>query len=193
LPNSAGSFSNNARGNAKPRPVFASLFLILLVALIIAPGCGYHVVGHNSTLPSGWKTIAVPVFINRTSYYRIEQLFTQATVRELEERTKYRVIQNPDEADGVMHGEITRIEAVPLLFNGQTTQTTTVLVTIYAKISLVDRASQKTLYHNDNVVLRDEYQLSGDVKHFFEEEGPAVQRMAGAFASRVVADMLENF
>lgn len=167
--------------------------MALFAALLIAPGCGYHVVGHNSTLPSGWKTIAVPAFTNRTSYYRIEQLFTQATIRELMERTKYRVIQNPDDADGVLHGEITRIETAPVLFNGQTTQTTTVLVTIYAKISLMDRVSKKTLYQNDNVVLRDEYQLSGDVKVFFQEENPAVQRMAGAFASRVVADILENF
>jgi len=178
---------------AKARPVFAALLLAVFSGLLGAPGCGYHVVGHNSTLPSGWKTIAVPAFTDRTSYYRIEQIFTQATIRELLERTKYRVIQNPAEADGVLHGEITRIETAPVLFNGQNTQTTTVLVTIYAKISLVDRSSQKILYHNDNVVLRDEYQLSGDVKAFFQEENPAVQRMAGAFASRVVADMLENF
>ncbi len=171
----------------------AKFVALLFIAVLAVPGCGYHVAGRGDKLPAGWKTIAVPAFKNDTSYYRIEQLFTQATIHELLARTKYRVIQDPGAADGIMHGEITRIETAPLLFNEQTTQVTTVLVTITAKISLVDRVSQETVYQNDNVVLRDEYQLSGDVKDFFQEEGPAVQRMAADFASRAVAGMLENF
>jgi hypothetical protein len=156
-------------------------------------GCGYHVAGHSSALPSTWTTIAVPAFTNKTSYYRIEQIFTEATIHELLARTKYRVIQDPEIADGVLHGEITKLETAPLLFNQQTDQVTTVLVTVHAKISLVDRETQKTLYKNDDVVLRDEYQISSDVKEFFQEENPAVRRMAADFASRAVANLLESF
>lgn len=167
--------------------------LLLFLACAGPMGCGYHVAGDSSALPSTWTTIAVPAFTNKTSYYRIEQVFTEATIHELLARTKYRVIQDPDTADGVLHGEITKLETAPLLFNQQTEQVTTVLVMIHAKISLVDRVTQKTLYKNDDVILRDEYQISSDVKAFFDEENPAVRRMAADFASRAVANMLENF
>jgi hypothetical protein len=174
------------------RNKFAGMALLWL-ACMNAVGCGYHVAGHSSALPSTWRTIAVPAFANKTSYYRIEQVFTEATIHELLARTKYRIIQDPDAADGVLHGEITKLETAPLLFNQQTEQVTTVLVTVHAKISLVDRVTQKTLYKNDDVVLRDEYQISSDVKQFFQEENPAVRRMAADFASRAVANLLENF
>jgi hypothetical protein len=174
------------------RNKFAGMALLWL-ACMNAVGCGYHVAGHSSALPSTWRTIAVPAFANKTSYYRIEQVFTEATIHELLARTKYRIIQDPDAADGVLHGEITKLETAPLLFNQQTEQVTTVLVTVHAKISLVDRVTQKTVYKNDDVVLRDEYQISSDVKQFFQEENPAVRRMAADFASRAVANLLENF
>jgi hypothetical protein len=166
---------------------------VLCVAWLSAVGCGYHVAGRTSALPSTWTTIAVPAFTNKTSYYRIEQIFAEATIHELLARTKYRVVQDPNAADGVLHGEITKLETAPLLFNQQTEQVTTVLVTVHAKILLVDRQTKKTLYENDDVVLRDEYQISSDVKAFFQEENPAVRRMAADFASRAVADILENF
>lgn len=166
---------------------------LMLLALAGTFGCGYHVAGSSSALPAAWTTIAVPAFTNKTSYYRIEQIFTEATIHELLARTKYRVIQDPDAADGVLRGEITRLDTAPLLFNQQTEQVTTVLVTIHAKVSLTDQKSGKILYKNDDMVIRNEYQISSDVKSFFQEETPAVRRMAADFASRVVANVLENF
>ena len=49
------------------------LGLSLLVAALTAAGCGYHVAGHASQLPSDWRDIAVPAFKNDTTTYRIEQ------------------------------------------------------------------------------------------------------------------------
>src|ERR1700689_2930107 len=53
---------------------------VVLTATVLA-GCGYHVVGRSSSLPSGWKTIAIPAFVNRTTHYRIEQRFTSPGAR----------------------------------------------------------------------------------------------------------------
>jgi hypothetical protein len=49
------------------------------------------------------------------------------------------------------------------------------------------------LYQNDNYVFRQPYEISTDVTSFFQEEGPALDRMSQDFASRLVADILENF
>jgi hypothetical protein len=43
------------------------------------------------------------------------------------------------------------------------------------------------------MLFRDEYQISPDVKSFFQEEDPALERMSHDFASRLVANVVEGF
>ena len=165
----------------------------LLLAAIFASGCGYHVAGRSSQLPSDWKTVAVPAFKNDTRQYRIEQRFTQAVIREFITRTKYRIIQNETDADAVLHGEVLTIETSPVLFDAKTGQVTTMLVTVHAKVLLVDNHTQKQVYQNNDMVFRDEYQISSDVQSFFEEQDPALDRMSRDFAARLVSNVVEKF
>lgn len=170
-----------------------SLAALALALALGAAGCGYHVVGRGAMLPKTWHTLAVPLFVNRTLHYQLGQRFTQAVVRELEARTAYRIVPDPRNADAVLHGELTSIDAVPVLFDSTTGRATTMLVTVTAKVRLQDRKSKRVLFEDDNFVLRDEYELSTDPKTFFDEEDPALGRMAHDFASRLVADVLEGF
>lgn len=161
--------------------------------IVFLGGCGYHVAGRAARLPSDWRTIAVPAFVNRTPTYRIEQRVTDAVIHEFLARTKYRVVPRVDGADAVLSGEITDIQATPLLFDSTSGHVTTMLVTLKMKVSLVDQATKKVVYHNDNFVFRDEYQISSDVSAFFQEEGPAMGRLSRAFASDLVSAILEEF
>jgi outer membrane lipopolysaccharide assembly protein LptE/RlpB len=180
--------SNSHRAS---RPYLMSL--AGLFAMLTAAGCGYHVVGHAAQLPSEWKTIAIPAFTNDTTRYRIEQRFTQAVIREFITRTKYRVVQDTQSADAVLHGEVLSIDANPILFEATTGQVTTMLVTVHAKVQLVDNRTQKPVYKNDDMVFRNEYQISTDVNSFFEQQDPALERMSRDLASHLVSDVLENF
>ncbi len=170
-----------------------ALWLAVLVAALAAAGCGYHVAGHASQLPSEWKDIAVPAFKNDTTRYRIEQRFTQAVIREFITRTKYRVVQDPQSADAVLHGEVLSIETSPVLFEATTGQVTTMLVTVHTKVELIDNKTEKPVYKNDDMVFRDEYQISTDLNSFFEEQDPALERMSRDLASHLVSNVLENF
>jgi len=169
------------------------LSLLALGASLAAAGCGYHVAGHSATLPSEWKTIAIPAFKNDTTRYRVEQQFTAAVIREFITKTKYRIVQDPQSADGILHGEVLSIETNPLLFNGTTGEVTTMLVAVHTKVELVDNKTQKPVYQNADMVFRDEYQISTDVNGFFEEQNPALERMSRDLASHLVANILENF
>ena len=81
----------------------------------------------------------------------------------------------------------------PILFNATTGEVTTMLVVVHMKVSLVDTKSEKAVYHNDDMVFRQEYQISTDVNTFFEQQDPALERMARDLASHVVSDVLEGF
>jgi outer membrane lipopolysaccharide assembly protein LptE/RlpB len=167
-------------------------YFVVLAAMILA-GCGYHVAGRALNLPSQWRAIAVPAFVNRTTHYRVEQRFTQAVIREFLARTSYKVVQNEETADGVLHGEVLSIETSPILFDATTGQVTTMLVTVHARVELVGREDQKPVFKNNDMVFREEYQISGDGSSFFEEQNPALDRMAHDFAARVVGDVVEGF
>jgi outer membrane lipopolysaccharide assembly protein LptE/RlpB len=190
--NSDGRAARGGR-NRRLAGSFAGLLCALLIAALAAGGCGYHVAGHGSNLPGEWTTIAVPAFKNDTVQYRIEQRFTQAVIREFITRTKYRIVSNPASADAVLHGEILSIDTSPVLFDAKTGQVTTMLVTVHAKVSLIAAHAEKPAYENNDMVFRSEYQIPSNVNTFFQQEDPALGRMAHDFASTLVADVLEGF
>jgi len=182
------------RANRGPRTGRTlALWMTTLVVPLVVLGCGYHVAGHASQLPAEWTDIAVPAFKNDTTTYRIEQRMTEAVIREFITRTKYRVVQDPKSADAVLHGEVLSIETDPVLFQATTGEVTTMLVTVHTKVELIDNKTEKPVYKNDDMVFRDEYQISTDVKSFFQEQDPALDRMSRDLASHLVSNVLENF
>jgi hypothetical protein len=167
----------------------------IVAALVLgasACGCGYRVVGRTNALPSDARTIAIPAFANQTTTYRIEQILTESVVHEFIARTKYHVVAEQDGADLVLHGQVTGLGAGGVGFDPVSGVTTTVLVTVTAKVQLQDRTG-KTLYQNNNLIFREPYQISENPNLFFQEEGPALGRMSKDFADQVVSDVLENF
>lgn len=187
----------NRASSSQRRAVRAAVawFLVLSIAAVAAcaSGCGYRVTGSSVRAPSTWKTIAVPAFKNDTTRYRIEQRFTQAVVREFLHRTKYRVIEDPQAADAVLRGEVLSIETTPVLFNGTTGEVTAMLITVHTKVRLADTKTGKVVYANDDMIFRQEYQISSDVQSFFEESDPALERMSRDLAAEIVSNVLEDF
>lgn len=171
--------------------------LILVAAMTVLAaslaGCGYHVAGRSSALPQSIHVIAVPALENATTSYRIEQRLTSATVHEFLARTPYRIVSSPAAGDAVLRGKVASLEAVPLLFDTKTGRATTMLVTVKCEVTLTQTESQEILYRNDNFLFRNEYEISTDVKSFFEEQDPALDRLAKDFAARLVAAVTENF
>jgi hypothetical protein len=189
---------------------FQILTRSLCVSLaIFLSACGYHVGGTASLIPPGLKTLAVPALKNDTPRYRIEQRMTEAVVHEFIARTKYHIVSSEDSADAVLHGEITSFEAIPAVFdtspattpstttvptvNTTSARATTMLVSVHMKVSLEERETKKVLYQNNDYLFRQPYEISTDPSKFFDEQGPALERMSRDFASRLVSDVLENF
>lgn len=170
-----------------------ALYCLAAVLLLTLAGCGYRVAGRASRLPASLHTIAVPVLENRTSRYRIEDRLTNAIIHEFLARTKYRVVSDPAAGDAVLRGEITSLETSALTFDPNTGRATTMLVTVRMKLRLEDRNRKSVLYRNDDFLFREPYEISTDVSSFFEEQDPALARMARDFAARLVAEVLENF
>jgi hypothetical protein len=172
--------------------VCVSLVSAVLVSLSIQ-GCGYHTAGSATHIPASVRTISVPVFTTHAQAYRTEMTFTQAVVRELNTRTRYRVLTNGSaDADAVLSGTILTQTAVPLTYDSTTGETSSYLITATVKVVLTGRDG-RVLYRNDALSFREQYQSTQDLSGFIREDQPAVQRLARDFAQTVVDDMLESF
>jgi len=168
-----------------------SLLTLLLVTTL--SGCGYHQAGSATHIPANVRTLAVPIFATRAQAYHTEMAFTQATIRELNTRTKYRIINSDsDSADATLHGTILTQTIAPLTYDASTGQSSSYLVTITAKVLLTAHDGH-TLYRNDSILYREQFQSTQDLSSFIQEDGYAVKRVAREFAQAIVSDMLESF
>src|SRR5688572_6247481 len=114
----------------RPRPRSASsrparLPIVALLGLSSASvtfcgGCGYQQSGSTDNAAPGYewnnlyrtdvRTVAVPIFTNKTFYRGVEFHLTKAIVSNLEAQTPYKVVPR-DRADTMLEGEITKIRA----------------------------------------------------------------------------------
>jgi len=169
------------------------LIAAVAIVLLTTSGCGYHTAGTAVRLPSDLHTIYVPTIVNNSQTYRVGQTLTEAVVRELRNRTNYRIVTvNDGEADATLNGIVTGVFTAPLTYDSTTGRISSSMVGIGISASLTSK-SGKVLWSNPNFLYREQYQESIDARTFFEEAGPAVQRIANSFAKTLVADMLEAF
>jgi hypothetical protein len=156
-------------------------------------GCGYHTAGSATHIPANVRSIAVPIFATHAQAYHTEVALTQAVVRELNTRTRYRVLASGESGgDAVLSGTILTQTAVPLTYDSTTGETSSYLVTITVKVVLTAHDG-RVLYQNDALSYREQYQSTQDLSGFIREDPPAVQRLARDFAQALVSDMLESF
>jgi hypothetical protein len=151
------------------------------------------VTGGGALLPPDVKTIAVPAFKNQSSTFRIEQRLTSAVTREFLERTRFRVVPNPDGADAVLKGTVKDVRAGAITYDRTTGRATSMQVQVTADVQLEDLHSHKVLFSNANYVFREQYQVSQDSSTIFEEDEPALDRLSRDLARTLVTDILENF
>jgi Lipopolysaccharide-assembly len=169
------------------------LLLVFLGLLPFLPSCGYHVAGKGNRLPPGIKTIAVPIFTNNSSNFRIEQLVSAAVTREFIERTSYRITPNPAGADAVLEGTIQGVRSRVVTYDLNTGRATTLQIVVTAAVQLTEARTKKVLFSNSSYIFRDEYQISASRSEIFEEDQPALERLSRDFARTLVTDILENF
>ncbi|MGQ0541112.1 MAG: LPS assembly lipoprotein LptE [Blastocatellia bacterium] len=143
----------------------------------------------NSGLPKNVKTVAVPAFQFEAKglRYRVESRFTEAVSREIIRRGNGLKVQGTTKgADAVIEGTIRDFVFSGVLLDRQG-RARVYEVTIVSAVTIRDLKENKILFDNQNFVFRDSFEFSEDPRSFFNEEDPAVERMARVFAESVVS------
>ena len=148
----------------------------------------------NSGLPKNIKRIAVPAFQTeaRGLRYRVSSRFTEAVSREIIRRGNGLRVQGTTEgADAVIEGTIRDFSFTGVLLDRQG-RARVYEVTIVSAVTIRDLKENKILYDNQNFIFRDSFEFSDDPRSFFNEEDPAVERIARAFSESVVSTIVNG-
>jgi Lipopolysaccharide-assembly len=147
----------------------------------------------KSQLPTHIKTVAVPAFQNNALRFKIEHRFTDAVMKELIRRGHGLRVQSEREgADAVVDGVVKSFGFSGVLLDDRG-RARVFEVTIVAAVTVRDQIENRVLYDNQNFVFRGEYEFANDPRNFFNEEDPAVQRMARNFAESIVSTLVNGF
>jgi hypothetical protein len=168
---------------------------LLIATLFVASGfteCYKPVT--NSGLPKNIRRIAVPAFQTeaRGLRYRVGSRFTDAVSREIIRRgSGLRVQGSTEGADAVVEGTIRDFSFSGVLLDREG-RARVYEVTIIAAVTIRDLKEEKILYDNQNFIFRDSFEFSEDPRSFFNEEDPAVERIARAFSEAVVSTIVNG-
>ena len=167
-----------------------TLFITFLFYSVL--GCGYHLAGTGSSLPEHIKTIGVPIFVNNTQGYQVEQKITSDVTALLIQRGKYKVVPQDLGVDALLSGTITSVSLVPVQF-GSDGRATQYNVIITAKVTFTDKIDNKVLFVNPGFTFRGQYDFDPNALAYFDRQSGAVDKIAKDFSESVVSAILEGF
>jgi hypothetical protein len=175
------------------------LALVVLLALAAAGSdCGYSLAGRGSFLPDYIRVVGIPQLQNLSTFFQVEQVLTEKIRTEFIGRGRYTVVPDAAGADAVVSGVVTGITVQPVGFTDQQLASRYTF-TLTMKIQFVDVMTGMTLWSNDSLTFREEYDLTTrsntalEGASFFSQERSSFERISDDVARSVVTAILEAF
>ena len=170
----------------------ACLLSQIAVAVLFS-SCGYHVGGKADLMPKSIQTISIPAFSTLTTRYKLMDMLPQQIGREFTARTRFRIVNDPSLADAVLNGTINAVQAFPNVSDPTTGRATSVQVTVILTVNLLQRSTGRVLFSRSGWAFRQYYEIASDPHQFFDESGPALDRLSRDVAQDLVTSVVENF
>jgi outer membrane lipopolysaccharide assembly protein LptE/RlpB len=165
-----------------------SLFVLLLAVVLGGSGCGYS---WRGTLPEHIRTVAVPVFKNKTSEPAVENFLTRAIVEAFSTNGRLRVV-TPERADSILEGEVVGYEVQSVAFDPRVNVRQYRLI-VTLNLRYRDVRQERVLLERAGLQERADFRVPGAVSETIAREEAAVRTAAAEIARSVVSLTLERF
>jgi outer membrane lipopolysaccharide assembly protein LptE/RlpB len=156
--------------------------------MALLAGCGYSLHGN---LPDHVRTVAVPVFTNRTAEPAIESFLTQAVVEAFATNGRLRVV-NAAQADAVLEGEVVGYEVQTLAFDPRASIRQYRLV-VTMNLRFRDVRRDTLLFEESRFQERADFRVIGSVAHTISREESALRSAAMDIARSIVSLAVDRF
>ena len=151
---------------------------LVLVALVLA-GCGYSTRG---SLPDHIKTMAVPIFKNRTLEPGLDSAITSGVVNAVP----------IDQADAILQGEVVSYSLDGLAFD-QNANVRAYQLQVVLNVEFRDVRKSALLWRQEGLSATSDFQVQGAVSDTIARGRGAVSQAAAEIGRRVVNLALDRF
>ena len=145
------------------RTAFTSFLLFgLLFLLISLGGCGYrnpYVAGQES--PTSWKTLHITTWENRTNELGLESIYFRLFNAWFKNSSKINVIQDRDQADLSLNGEIIAID-LPGLFYDKFDEALEIKIKLTVRFDLRDNKNDHILWRERRYIVYEPFVIDPD-------------------------------
>ena|ERR1700731_3333061 len=162
------------------------VFAALSLAAMMLSGCGYTTRGN---LPEHIKTVAVPIFKNRTTQGGIETAITSGVINAFSTRLKVVLVE---QADAILDGEIVGYSATAVSFSLQAT-TTAYRVTYVFNIEFRDLRHNAVLWKEPALTATSDYTVQGSVSDSIAREVGATGQISDEISRRIINAATDRF
>jgi outer membrane lipopolysaccharide assembly protein LptE/RlpB len=165
----------------------ARAFGLALIAIGLS-GCGYSFRGN---LPDHIKTVAVPVFANRTSEPAVETLLTSAVIAAFASNGRLRVVK-PEDADAILDGEVIGYKVESIAYDNQA-NVRQYRLEVTMNLRLRDVRQAGIVFEEKSLREKADFQVQGAVAQTISGEEAAVRTAAREIGRSIVSLTIDRF
>ena len=178
------------------RAHLAQGFALLVLTGLLLSGCGYNLVGRASNLPEDIEKVAIEPLKNSTTRPQVEQILTNAISDEMITRRRFTMVNNVDEADAILRGNVLSFNVRPLSFDREglanNFEVTITADMRFQRPPTLEDEEGEIVWSNSRYIFRQDYPVDPG-EAFFDRENLAIEETAIRFAETMVTDLLEGF
>ena len=160
----------------------------LALVVMLAAGCGYSLRGN---LPDHIKSVAVPLFRNRTSEPGVENFLTAAVVEAFSTNGRLRVAR-PEQADSVLDGEVIGYQVQSIAYDPRA-NVQQYRLTVTLNLRFRDVRRDEMLFEQQGLQERADFRTQGAVSQTISREETALRQAATEIARAIVALAIDRF
>jgi len=160
----------------------------LILAAVVLAGCGY---GTRGSLPDHIKTVAVPIFKNRTLEPGVESAITSGVVNAFSSGGRVKVVPI-DQADAILQGEVVAYSLDGLAFD-QTANVRAYRLRVVLNVEFRDVRKSAMLWRQEGLSETSDFQVQGQVSDTIARGRGAMSQAAAEIGRKVVNLALDRF
>ena len=160
----------------------------LILGAVVLAGCGYSTKG---SLPDHIKTVAVPIFKNRTLEPGVESAITSGVVNAFSSGGRVKVVPI-DQADAILQGEVVAYSLDGLAFD-QNANVQAYRLRLVLNVEFRDVKRSAMLWRQEGLSETSDFQVQGQVSDTIARGRGAVSQAAAEIGRKVVNLALDRF
>ena len=166
-------------------------FWILLGFALLLNGCGYHLVGTGSSLPSHLKTLFIPMFTNSSSEPEIHRELTSSIINSFITDGRLKIVRKGN-SDMVMKGSLFYYDLRAVSFSSSDF-VSDYIVKLRVEVEVIDKVDDKHYIKKRKFTTKWDYKATSDIVNTETARLTALEEAYKEVGNRLVSLLIDQF